>query len=52
MSRTSRMTALDETLIPGTKNAELRSLLEQARGAVAVHLAHAEELHASFGSKP
>lgn len=40
--------ALDETLIPGTENGELRTLLEQARGAIAAHLAHAEELHANL----
>lgn len=38
------LNALDETLIPATRNAELKQLLEQARGAVAAHLGHAEEL--------
>lgn len=40
--------ALDTALIPGTRNAELKALLEQARGAIAAHLSHAEELAASF----
>lgn len=42
--------ALDETLIPNTQNGELRALLEQARGAVAAHLAHAEELRGSLSA--
>jgi putative membrane protein len=40
--------ALDNTLIPGATNAELRSLLETARGAVAAHLTHAQSLSASL----
>jgi putative membrane protein len=48
----SVLQALDQTLIPSTTNGELRALLEQARGAIAAHLAHAERLHASLGSKP
>lgn len=40
--------ALDETLIPSTENKELRALLQQARGAIAAHLAHAEELRAEL----
>lgn len=43
------LNALDETLIPNTTNAELRSLLETARGAVAAHLEHARSLSASLG---
>lgn len=43
--------ALDETLIPSTSNAELRTLLEQARGAVAAHLSHAEGLREVLGSR-
>lgn len=42
------LAALDETLIPGATNAELRSLLETARGAVAAHLEHARSLSASL----
>ena len=34
--------ALDKTLIPSAKNAELRSLLESVRGVVAQHLEHAK----------
>lgn len=44
--------ALDDTLIPNTANAELKALLEQARGAIAAHLAHAEELRAAVGTTP
>ena len=44
--------ALDETLIPSTTNGELGALLEQARGAIAAHLAHAERLHGLLGSRP
>lgn len=44
--------ALDEALIPSTENGELRALLQQARGAIAAHLAHAEELHAAVESRP
>ena len=40
--------ALDQTLIPNTTNAELRSLLETARGAVAAHLEHARSLSAAL----
>ena len=40
--------ALDQTLIPNTTNAELRSLLVSARGAVAAHLEHARSLSASL----
>ena len=42
--------ALDQTLIPNATNAELRSLLETARGAVAAHLEHARSLSASLAS--
>lgn len=44
--------ALDGTLIPSTENGELRALLQQARGAIAAHLAHAEELHGALRSMP
>jgi putative membrane protein len=36
--------ALDKALIPNTKNAELKKLLESVRPVVAMHLTHAEEL--------
>jgi putative membrane protein len=42
------LNALDDTLIPGATNAELRSLLETARGAVAAHLEHARSLSATL----
>ena len=42
------LSALDDTLIPGAANAELRALLETARGAVAAHLEHARTLSASL----
>ena len=40
--------ALDRTLIPNATNAELRSLLETARGAVAAHLEHARALRSEL----
>ena len=40
---------LDKTLIPNTKNAELRSLLESGRPIFAAHLEHAKKLQASLG---
>lgn len=36
--------ALDQLLIPQTKNDELRALLQQARPVIAAHLEHAERL--------
>lgn len=44
--------ALDEALIPGADNAELRALLEQARGGVAAHLEHAQTLRDSLKTTP
>lgn len=43
------MDALDETLIPGAENEELRALLEQVRPAIAAHLQHATVIHESDG---
>lgn len=43
--------ALDEALIPSTENSDLRALLQQARGAIAAHLNHAEELHAAIENR-
>lgn len=46
---------LDKTLIPNTKNAELKSLLESGRPIFATHLEHAKMLQASLnkpGQKP
>ena len=40
---------LDKTLIPNTKNAELKSLLESGRPIFAAHLEHAKKLQASLG---
>ena len=39
---------LDKTLIPNTKNVELKSLLESARPIFASHLEHAKKLQASL----
>jgi putative membrane protein len=39
---------LDNTLIPNTKNAELKSLLESARQIFVSHLEHAKKLQASM----
>ena len=39
---------LDKTLIPNTKNAELKSLLESARPVFASHLEHAKMIQASL----
>ena len=40
--------AIDETLIPGAKNAELKALLVAVRPAIAAHLEHAKMLQASL----
>ena len=40
--------AVDETLIPNTKNAELKSLLESAKPVFASHLKHAKELQGTL----
>lgn len=39
--------AIDKTLIPGAHNAELKSLIEKVRPAIAAHLEHAKHLQAS-----
>lgn len=39
---------LDKTLIPNTRNAELKSLLESGRPIFAAHLEHAKKLQASL----
>ena len=39
--------AIDKTLIPNTKNAELKSLLESVRPVIASHLQHAKTLQSS-----
>lgn len=40
--------ALDETLIPGAKNAELKALLVKVRPAFVSHLNHAKQLQAAL----
>ena len=40
--------AIDKTLIPNAKNAELKALLEQTRPAIAAHLDHAKQIQASL----
>jgi len=40
--------ALDKTLIPNAKNAELKSLLVKVRPAFVAHLEHAKQLQASL----
>jgi putative membrane protein len=41
--------AIDKTLIPSAKNAELKGLIEKVRPAIAAHLDHAKHLQASLG---
>lgn len=41
--------AIDKTLIPNAKNAELKALLVKVRPAIAAHLEHAKHLQASLG---
>ena len=41
--------ALDKTLIPNAKNAELKSLLEKSRPAFVAHLDHAKQLQTKLG---
>ena len=41
--------AVDQTLIPGAKNAELKALLVKVRPAFVAHLEHARQLRASLG---
>ena len=43
--------AVDKTLIPGVKNAELKALLVKVRPAFVAHLEHAKGLQASLGGK-
>jgi putative membrane protein len=40
--------ALDKTLIPNAKNAELKSLLEKTRPAFVAHLDHAKQIQAKL----
>ena len=41
--------AIDKTLIPGAKNADLRALLVKVRPAFAAHLEHAKLLQSAMG---
>jgi putative membrane protein len=43
--------AVDKTLIPNAKNADLKALLVKVRPAFEAHLAHAKHLAASLGGK-
>ena len=47
----SVLDALDKTLIPNAKNAELKALLVKVRPAFVAHLEHAKHLQASLGTK-
>lgn len=40
--------AIDKTLVPNTKNAELKALLVKVRPAFAAHLAHAKQLQTAL----
>jgi putative membrane protein len=40
--------AIDQTLIPNAKNAELKALIEKVRPAIAAHLEHAKNIQASL----
>jgi putative membrane protein len=42
--------AVDKTLIPGAKNAELKALLVKVRPAFVAHLEHAKHVQASFAN--
>ena len=41
--------AIDKTLIPNAKNAELKALIEKVRPAIDGHLQHAKHLQATLG---
>jgi putative membrane protein len=43
--------ALDKTLIPSAKNAELKALLVKVRPAFVAHLEHAKMIQASLNGK-
>lgn len=43
--------AIDKTLIPSAKNAELKGLIEKVRPAIAAHLDHAKHLQMELGNK-
>jgi putative membrane protein len=41
--------AIDKTLIPSAKNAELKGLIEKVRPAIQAHLDHAKHLQSELG---
>lgn len=43
--------AVDQTLVPSAKNAELKALLVKVRPAFVAHLEHAKRLQASIGTR-
>jgi len=43
--------AMDKTLIPGAKNAELKALLVKVRPAFVAHLEHAKHVQQTIGTK-
>jgi putative membrane protein len=43
--------AIDKTLIPGAKNAELKALLVKVRPAFVAHLQHAKDLQSALSSR-
>ena len=43
--------AVDKTLIPSAKNAELKGLIEKVRPAFVAHLEHAKNIQSSFAGK-
>jgi putative membrane protein len=47
---TQVLAALDKTLIPGAKNAELKALLVKVRPAFVAHLEHAKKIQSSLKS--
>ena len=48
---TQVLEALDKTLIPGAKNAELKALLVKVRPAFVAHLEHAKHLESALGTR-
>jgi putative membrane protein len=42
--------AIDNTLIPSAQNAELKTLLQQVRPAIAAHLDHAKQVQGKLGA--
>ncbi|AHG90393.1 protein of unknown function DUF4142 [Gemmatirosa kalamazoonensis] len=45
------LNALDQTLIPGAQNAELKALLQKVRPVVAAHLDRAKSIQSGLGKK-